>query len=244
LSTTTLIPGITLKAYRLFGPQPRATTYLCLWEAIIPNMAAFVSPAFASTLQSSVQAILYNFEDPDNAPASIYVPKTPPDGELSLPNTLTLVTFFKLSLDSASAMLRAGDSAISIGLPSGVNLDTSTLATRTCRSVLGVLIPLISIDLLSRHPGKKWFPTGSIRTGISLDLYKAAKGWRRSASEQQEFIQEEDRPTQRIWYMYREGEEMGNGHHVNGAYLPRPRVIGHGETDLSLTGEIHLNTDE
>jgi hypothetical protein len=72
--------GITLKANRLFGPQPRATTYLCLWEAIIPKLTGFMSPAFFSTLQASIQAVMYNFSDPDNAPAPIYVPKSPPDG--------------------------------------------------------------------------------------------------------------------------------------------------------------------
>ena len=79
--TDMLFLGIELKAYRLFGPQPRATTYLCLWECTIPRVSAFLSPALALTLRSSMAAVIYNFDDIDNAPASIYVQNEPPDGE-------------------------------------------------------------------------------------------------------------------------------------------------------------------
>ena len=72
--------GIQLKANRLFGPQPYATTYLCLWECVIPRVTAFLSPQLASSLKASVAAVLYNFDDVDNAPAAIFIPKTPPDG--------------------------------------------------------------------------------------------------------------------------------------------------------------------
>jgi hypothetical protein len=140
------------------------------------------------------------------------------------------VTFFKLTIDSASIMLSTPEAAVVIDLPSGVNLDTSTLATRTCGSVLGLLIPILSMNLLSRRTEhRKLLSTGSVRTGVSLDLYKAPRGWREKASRQQKFIQEQDALTQRIWYMYRDGDETVNGHHVYSEYLPRPRVIGYGE---------------
>ncbi len=74
------IEGVSLKANRLFGPQPRATTYLCLWECLVPRISAFLSPSLNATLKASIAAVLYNFDDFDNAPASIYVPKEPPDG--------------------------------------------------------------------------------------------------------------------------------------------------------------------
>lgn len=76
------IEGITVKANRLFGPQPEGTTYLCLWEAIIPKLSAFLTPAFLATVQQSVRAVAYNFSDVENAPTEIYIPATPPDGEL------------------------------------------------------------------------------------------------------------------------------------------------------------------
>ncbi|WVF66596.1 hypothetical protein IAT40_001336 [Kwoniella sp. CBS 6097] len=73
------VEGIELKANRLFGPAPQATTYLCLWEATIPKVSAFLSPRFMSTLKAVGRAVAYTFPDPDNGPAEIYVPKVPPD---------------------------------------------------------------------------------------------------------------------------------------------------------------------
>ncbi|KAK8844716.1 hypothetical protein IAR55_006566 [Kwoniella newhampshirensis] len=87
------IEGIELKANRLFGPQPHATTYLCLWEATIPRISAFLNPVLLSTLGAVGKAVGYTFEDPDNAPASIFVPKSPPDAPRGLCfDTSTLAT--------------------------------------------------------------------------------------------------------------------------------------------------------
>lgn len=78
-----LVEGITLKANRLFGPQPHATTYLCLWEAVISRITAFVTPSFLVTLQHSISAVAYNFSDQENAPTKMYIPQSAPDGESS-----------------------------------------------------------------------------------------------------------------------------------------------------------------
>lgn len=77
------IEGIIVKANRLFGPQPHGTTYLCLWEVELPKVSAFLTPAFLSTVRSSVTAVAFNFSDKENAPTDIYIPATPPDGEFS-----------------------------------------------------------------------------------------------------------------------------------------------------------------
>lgn len=75
------IEGIEVKANRLFGPQPRAETYLCLWEALIPRLTCFTTPRFTAILQDVVAAVGYNFSDVDNAPAGIYQVAALPDGE-------------------------------------------------------------------------------------------------------------------------------------------------------------------
>lgn len=77
-----LVEGITLKANRLFGPQPQGSTYLCLWEAVLPKVTAFLTPQFVLTLKQAVAAVIYNFGDEENAPTSIYIPAGLPDGEL------------------------------------------------------------------------------------------------------------------------------------------------------------------
>jgi hypothetical protein len=76
------VEGIVIKANRLFGPQPRATTYFCLWELNFARISAFLSPEFKERLAGVGSAVGCTFTDRDNAPASIYLAKTPPDGEI------------------------------------------------------------------------------------------------------------------------------------------------------------------
>ena len=73
--------GTQLKAVRLFGPQPLAKTYLCLWEASVPEISAFASPAFLQTLSAVGRAVGYNFSDKGNAPTPRLAPPEEPDGE-------------------------------------------------------------------------------------------------------------------------------------------------------------------
>jgi hypothetical protein len=75
------VEGIELKANRLFGPQPRAETYLCLWEAVVPRITCSLSIPFVTTLQAVGSSMSYNFADLDNAPKKDYQPAALPDGE-------------------------------------------------------------------------------------------------------------------------------------------------------------------
>jgi hypothetical protein len=79
------IEGLSIKANRLFGPQPRGATYLCLWEASVPGLRAYVTPAFLISLKQSIKAVIYNFVDEENAPTKLYVPSSDPDGGSFLP---------------------------------------------------------------------------------------------------------------------------------------------------------------
>jgi len=73
--------GIELKANRLFGPQPRAETYLCLWEAVVPRITGYISVSFANTLKAVLMAVAHNFGDSENAPADDFLPAALPDGK-------------------------------------------------------------------------------------------------------------------------------------------------------------------
>lgn len=74
------IEGIELKANRLFGPQPRAETYLCLWECTMPRVTAYLSPVLLTIASTSIASVAYNFSDIENSPTFIFVPKSLPDG--------------------------------------------------------------------------------------------------------------------------------------------------------------------
>lgn len=228
------VEGIELRANRLFGPQPRATTYLCLWEFVSPRITAFLSPQLLSTIKAAVSAVAYNFTDVENAPADFYMPKTPPD-----------VTFFKLGIDHVAATLFCDDgAAVSIDLASGVNLDTSSLATQSFKSAVGLIVPAISVTLLDHDSfQRKWDPVGTIATNLALDVFNAPAGWQRKASDQQQFLIQEDKPTKRISYMYRDVDEPSDGQYVHTAYLPRPQPdqAWRGEDDASFAS---ANSDD
>lgn len=204
------IEGVELKASRLFGPKPRATTYLCLWEANIPKISAFLTPSLLATLQAVGRSVEYTFSDPDNAPDQNYQLKTLPD-----------VTFFKFSINHALAMLTADSSAISFEALSGLTLDTSTWGTRSYSSNIGLLLPSFTLNVIHRSPRKTWRVVSSATVGATLDLYSAPDRWQERVSAQQEFLKEQDSETGRIWYMYKGGQKP-TGHHVNNLYLPMP----------------------
>jgi hypothetical protein len=137
------------------------------------------------------------------------------------------VTFFKLGIDKISAQYNVGDHGISLDLPRGVNLDTSSLATRACSSSIGLIVPLLNVSLLCRNEtnSRRWEAVGSVATDLSLDLYNAPVGWEEKASLQQEFLKEMDEDSRRIWYMYTEGDEF-KGEYVAGTWLIfRPQSI-------------------
>ncbi|OCF34831.1 hypothetical protein I316_03376 [Kwoniella heveanensis BCC8398] len=204
------IEGIELKANRLFGPAPHATTYLCLWEATVPKISAFLSPDMVSTLKAVGRAVAYTFPDPDNGPAEIYVPRTPPD-----------VTFFKLSLEEIVVMLTTGGNGISVEAPAGIYLDTSTYGTRSYSSMMGVVLPSLCINVLERDSKKMWRPIASLQAGATIDVYKAPTGWRDKVALQQEFLRKEDGPTGRIWSMLQDVKPPKENH-ADGLFLPRP----------------------
>ncbi|WWD06286.1 hypothetical protein V865_004376 [Kwoniella europaea PYCC6329] len=207
------IEGIEVKANRLFGPQPQATTYLCLWEIVIPKVSAFVSPELVSILQAAGRSVGYTFSDPENGPSEIYVPKSAPD---------------------------AGDNAISVEMPSGLSLDTSTMGTRSYSSMMGISLPFLIVNVLERGPKTTWQSVGSARAGAAIDIFKAPSGWREAVARQQDFIRKEDEETSRIWYMYEESKPSVQLH-VNGLYLPQP-MRQSPEDDESVNEESERST--
>lgn len=215
------IEGLEVKANRLFGPQPRAETYLCLWEIVAPRMTAFLTPTFLQTIQSSVAAVVFNYQDIDNAPASIYEPKALPD-----------VTCFKLGIDHISVVMDCGDAAVSADLPEGINLDTSSWATRNFASSVGIIAPSIDVALLERNQSTgRWASCGELSTSLSMDVYNAPTGWQAHANAQQEFLKKEDGPTRRLWYLYSDDAQSGPVSHVENVYLPKPKLVGTVDSD-------------
>lgn len=73
-------PGLDITANRLFGPQPRNSTYVCIWEIHFGGLKASLSPYQTKLLSAVSTAFGFNFSDPLNAPAKDFAVPSDPDG--------------------------------------------------------------------------------------------------------------------------------------------------------------------
>lgn len=122
--------------------------------------------------------------------------------------------------------MSSGDSGIALDLPNGVFIDTSSMASKSCRSVMGLGIPTVAVHILRRKSStKRWQPIGSATTGLSLDNYKLPKGWKSIAEAQMAFLKEQDAPTRRVPYLYGEPDNPSYGEFHHDVYVPRPREV-------------------
>jgi len=81
---TILIDEIDITANRLFGPQPRTSTYVCIWEIHVGNVKASLSTYQSQLLSAMAMSFGYNYTDPLNAPAEEFTVASDPDGQYCL----------------------------------------------------------------------------------------------------------------------------------------------------------------
>lgn len=74
--------GLHIVANRLFGPQPRTTTYLCIWEVRVGQVKGILSAWEGETLAVAGRSFGLNYVDAANAPAAEYMPPLDPDSKL------------------------------------------------------------------------------------------------------------------------------------------------------------------
>lgn len=74
--------GVDVIAHRLFGPLPRTTTYLCIWEFHIGRFVGRMTALEARAFMASGRQFGFTFSDPLNAPAAEYDVPSDPDGML------------------------------------------------------------------------------------------------------------------------------------------------------------------
>jgi len=84
--------GIDILADRLFGPQPLAAAYVCIWEINVGSVKGVFSASHGRALQSALDAFVTNYKDPMNAPAAEFALPLTPDGMLD-PLVITYVVF-------------------------------------------------------------------------------------------------------------------------------------------------------
>ena len=73
--------GLDIVANRLFGPQPRTSTYVCIWKINVGDIRGMLSVQEVKILQAVFDAFGINYSDVINSPAAEYAVPVDPDGE-------------------------------------------------------------------------------------------------------------------------------------------------------------------
>jgi len=64
----------------LFGPQPRTSTYVCIWEISLGDVKGVVSALDIRVALSAFDAFSINYRDYLNSPAAEFAVPLDPDG--------------------------------------------------------------------------------------------------------------------------------------------------------------------
>lgn len=201
--------GINILANRLFGPMPRTSTYVCIWELNIGAIKGRMPIVDGKIILACLDAFIINFSDPLDAPAPDFALPVDPDSERkgSFPHFISAdimaVTFVKLGLDSLDLTCTVDSVAFQALLPQGVQLDSNDLCGKTYRNVRSIRVPTIQVRLLQKY-GRHghWIETGSCSLDVATDVYARPPGWEKSGEAQRAFIAAQDELTRRTEYLY------------------------------------------
>ncbi|TFK75375.1 hypothetical protein BDN72DRAFT_832240 [Pluteus cervinus] len=209
------IGSLDITAHRLFGPQPRTATYLCIWEIHIGQLKSSLSASEGFLLGAVGDAFGLNFADVPNAPAAEYTPPLDPD-----------ITFLKFSLDRVDLVWRAGFAAAVLSLPDGLKLTTNDLGGSFFKKILSVQLPaaFLKVLLTASSEQKPWLEAAEVSGDLYMDLYSSPGGWREHLETQLAFVSEQDHLTDRSLTMISALQRSGDvrGSHRSGLFLPQP----------------------
>jgi hypothetical protein len=71
---------IDIMALRLFGPPPRHTTYVCIWEIGVGAVNGSITPQEVQSISLALSSFRLNFTDELNVPAEELITPVDPDG--------------------------------------------------------------------------------------------------------------------------------------------------------------------
>ncbi|KDR75835.1 hypothetical protein GALMADRAFT_156774 [Galerina marginata CBS 339.88] len=216
------IDGVYITANRLFGPQPRTATYVCIWEIAVGNVKASMLPSEIMMLAAAGNSFRLNFVDLVNAPAPDFLPVDDPD-----------VSFYKITVKTIEMNCKAGNAVLLVQMQHGLKLDSNDLGAHQYRKVTSLKVPHISTKVLltSSVERNAWLEAAEAVFDVYLDIYASPVGHRAMTRTQLAFIEEQDRLTGRAKRMFnqlRPRAKVNNASihnfHRNGIYLPQPTL--------------------
>jgi hypothetical protein len=191
-----------VNANRLFGPQPRTATYMCIWTFHFGAIVGSVPPSFLKAISRMASCLAINFSDRDNS--------LPADFDVILDPDATFIT---VDLDSLDIAIRGQEAAIQIALLDGVAVRYEDLASPPFLKQICIEIPTVDIHFLAPLFGQAapWMEVASIEADVSIAIGLSSSGWEEIANRQLSFIARQDLSTQRCPFVYDEGD--GGGSH-------------------------------
>ncbi|KAF8973209.1 hypothetical protein BDZ97DRAFT_665381 [Flammula alnicola] len=217
-----IIDGIDITANRLFGPQPRTATYVCIWEIAVGHVKASMSANEAKLLAAAGNFFRLNFVDLVNAPAEEFLPSIDVD-----------VTFYKITTKAIELTWKAGNAALAVQLSHGLKFDSNDLGAHQYRKVASLRVPHVSANMLLRASMERntWLEAAEVVFDAYLDIYSSPVGHRAITRNQLAFVEEQDKLTGRAKMMFNQLRQRTKVNaysdrisHRNGVYLPQPTL--------------------
>lgn len=197
-----------ITANRLFGPQPRTSTYICVWEIRLGHVKGVLSASEGQILAAVGKTFMLNFVDTANAPAAEFALPADPDSthidsERCVKLIICAVTTTKVSVGPVNLIWLAGSTAVDLTIPCGITLNTNDLAGDFYRKVTSIQIPTIVLKVLVTNVTRprSWLEAAHATLDVNVDIYSAPAGWRETSRMQEEFIRVQDAPTGRAKLM-------------------------------------------
>lgn len=207
------VDGLEIGANRLFGPQPRTATYLCIWSFAVGALVGSVPPCFVQSLMRAGTAVGLTFTDSDNAPAADYLIPVDPD-----------ITALSVKVHSLDVAVRGSATAVQLYLPQGVDLRFDDLASAPFLKHLRVEVPELTLRALAPLFGRSapWMEVASIDIDLSIVLGLSHSGWEARAREQLAFVALQDSLTKRCPFLYGHGDSGASAFSSAAALLSDP----------------------
>ncbi|TFK44762.1 hypothetical protein BDQ12DRAFT_730786 [Crucibulum laeve] len=210
-----MIDGVDITANRLFGPQPRTATYVCVWEISVGHVKTILNALDGQLLTMAGDSFRLGFVDPANAPANEYQPSIDLD-----------VTFYKIRIAAVDLTWQPGNAALLLSLPCGLNFDSNDLGTQYYRKVISINVPRAVVRvLLSASSERNWLEAAEVVADAFLDIYSAPLGHHGITRAQMAFIEGQDILTGRARRIFdallQRGHLKGHASHKNSLYLPQ-----------------------
>ncbi|EJD45633.1 hypothetical protein AURDEDRAFT_165486 [Auricularia subglabra TFB-10046 SS5] len=213
----TRVLGIYVTGNRLFGPNPRNATYLCLWEIQVGAIKSALSIHDAMIISSAVNSFRTNYSDVVNSPAAEYAIASDPD-----------VTFLKVTLASVDVACKASRACLHASLAGGLELSMNDMAGKTYRRHIGLRVPVCILRCLVsvRDDAHHWLEAAALKLDVFIDVYQAPTGWAAHARAQREYVATQDAPTRRAPFLYQSGHEQSSrlASYCSTLFLPHPQL--------------------